>query len=164
MSMSPALLPVPFFPFQQIPELIAETTGKVSVCCINQRYQCITVPWFVVGSVWLFGGSNLVSILWINPGGNTMHGCTPGSLLKKFTYGHGYLLGQSHVWWKVCQASLFRTKKQIIRQKMMFCLSSNFLSLCSNSCKAQESMFKWSNCKYHSLVTYFPLSLVKCDF
>lgn len=51
-----------------------------------------------------------------------------------------------------------------IRRKATFCISSNYLSLCSNFWKANESMFKGSNCKYYSLVTCFPLSLVKCDF
>lgn len=121
----------------------------------------------------LQGGFCLLGVLCLGPShansawGSTSHGCTPvvcwGLLLQKLTDGRGGLLG-NRILWKVYQTSLFSAKQQIIRRKVMFCISPNYLSLCSNFWKANESMFKWSNCKYHSLVTYFPLSLVKCDF
>lgn len=112
-------------------------------------------------------GPSLCPTVQIQPEAAPQRGCTPvvcwGLLLQKLTDGRGGLLG-NRILWKVYQTSLFSNKKQIIRRKVMFCISPNYLSLCSNFWKANESMFKWSNCKYHSLVTYFPLSLVKCDF
>lgn len=57
-----------------------------------------------------------------------MHGCTPGGSWshssRSSLVAMGICLG-SHVFWKVEQTSLFRTKKQIIRRKIMFCLSCN---------------------------------------
>lgn len=45
-----------------------------------------------------------------------------------------------------------------------FCMSFNYCSLHSNFRKANESTLRCRHCKYHSLVTYFPWSLVKCEF
>lgn len=146
---------------------VSLTLGEVSVLCINQGYKCITIPWFIAGSVCLCGVQTWFTCY------ELIQEATPCMVAPQVVLGVTCLEVYWWPWvfaWAVMFCGRFsrflfsEPRSKLLGGKWCFVFLLIFLSLCSNSCKAQESMLKWSNCKYHSLVTYFPLSLVKCDF